>query len=172
MTDLPQGIAGLVEELIRLLDEQIELLDVRCSQLAALSDATTRRDDEALEALLADIESAQQHQTGADTKLQALRNALANAAGWPVEQMRLALLIEHLPDQQSTAVDYRRQQIILLTDRLKRQHMETALILSECARVNRLLLEALFPETRSVTTYGAKGENSWGQDRGLVDVES
>jgi len=172
MTVLPEGIAGLVDELIRLLDDEIHLLEHRCVQLAALSQATLQRDDERLEGLLDEIEQAQHTQAQTDLRLQALRSALAEFFDWPVAQMRLSRLIEELSGDRRPKLAYRREQILLLSERLKRQHLETTLVVAECARINRLLLESLFPELRNDTTYGGHGESSWDPDVRLVDVET
>ena len=172
MIAFPEGLAGLVDELINLLDLEIELLDRRFVQLVGLSEATLEVDKKALEALLEQIEQTQHDQSRTDLKLQALRGALAEALDWLLDQLRLARLVEALSAPLAGEVSYRRQQIILLSDRLKQQHMETALVLTKCARVNRLLLESFFPDRQRVTTYGARGECSWGLDAGLVDVES
>lgn len=172
MMSLPEEIAIFVDELVKLLDEEIELLETRCAQLAKLSKAMSRRDDETMETLLDDIEKTQELQIRTDSRLHAARHALAESFGWSLEQTRLAKLIEELPDQFASEVDYRRKRIVLLSDQLKRRHMETVVVVTECARVNRLLLESLFPQTQSVTTYGTQGKSSWQLDVGLVDVES
>ena len=172
MNRLTEGAVELVDELVVLLDREIELLDKRHAQLEELSRATVRRDDEVLDPLLEQIERTQQVQTRTDLKLQALRSTLAATLGWAVAETRLARLIERLDGPRAAELDYRRQQIILLSERLKRQHMATVLVVTECARINRMLLESFFPEKRAVTTYGARGQSSWGLDVGLVDVES
>jgi len=65
----------------------------------------------------------------------------------------------------------RRQQIIVLTSKLRQQHLETCLFLLESSRINRLLLESLFPDSEPVVTYGADGQDQWRPDTGLVDAE-
>jgi len=168
----PERIAALIGELTTVLDEEIGLLERRCDQLRDLAEATLQRDDDGLEALLDRVERALETQAATDLKLQALRNALADAFGWSIPQMRLARLIEELPGRLAAEISYRREQILLLSERLKDQHVRTALVVSECARINRLLLESFFPEGRRVTTYSSTGASSWGLDTGLVDVES
>ena len=172
MNGPPERIATLIVELMTVLDEEIGLLDRRCTQLADLAEATRLRDNDALEVLLEQVEQTLEDQDATDLKLQALRNALAEALGRPVSQMRLSELIKQLPGRIAAEISYRREQILLLSERLKDQHVRTALVVSECARINRLLLESFFPEERRVTTYSSTGTSSWGLDTGLVDVES
>ena len=172
MISLPRNVEPLVNELLQVLDTEIELLDLRCGQFSRLTQASIERDDQVLHDLLEEIEATQQDQQETDMRLQALRQTLATALGLTEKKLRLAWLIRQMPPEQASAIQHRRRQIIVLTDRIKRQHMETALVVSECARVNRLLLENLFPQAQTVTTYGARGESSRSQGSGLLDLES
>ncbi|MCD6364946.1 MAG: hypothetical protein J7M14_03640 [Planctomycetes bacterium] len=172
MTAARDNVEAPVKELTALLDEEIELLDLRCSQLSQLCSATLHRDEDVLEKLLGEIERTQQRQEVTDLRLQAMRASLAGCFGVEPREMRLARLIELLAGEQAAAVDCRRRQMILLIDKLRRKHMETALIISECARLNHMLLESLMPGAPAVTIYGARGESAWCSDIGLVDVES
>ena len=171
MIAVTPGMQSLIEQLLSLLDEDISVLNLRCSQLESLSQAILHRDDETLDDLLNEMEKAQQVQTITDVKLRAIRQAIANAVGRDVKELRLSRLIGELTAEQNLALDYRRQQIVLLTEKLRRQHLETAVVLSECARVNRMLLETLFPEGSTVTTYSTDGANPWRPDVGLVNAE-
>jgi flagellar biosynthesis/type III secretory pathway chaperone len=169
-TNLPD-ITGLVPDLAACLDEEISLLDRRRGQLEALSGAILDRDDGRMEALLGEIEQTMQEQRSVDLRLQAMRAALANALACRPEEVKLAALVERLQGRQRTDLDYRRQQIIVLTDRLRQQHLETCLFLLESSRINRLLLESLFPNSEPVVTYGTDGRDQWRPDTGLVDAE-
>ena len=163
--------AALIDELVVLLDEEIALLEQRRSQLEALSGALLDRDNGRMEGLLAEIEQAMLVQTRVDLKLRALRNALADAFACPQEEMKLAKLLNLLEGEQKLALEYRRQQIIVLTDELRQQHLQTCLFLLESSRINRLLLENLFPNSEPVVTYGMDGRDQWRPDTGLVDAE-
>lgn len=172
MTSVVPGIADLADELLPVLDEGIALLDLRRSQLEAVSCAVIGRDDTALEPLIGRIEQARQSQARADLKLKALCRNLAESLGQGRQKVRLAELIDKLPEPQRLAIDCRRQQISLQAQRFRKQHLETAVLLSECARVNRLLLEALLPGSETVTTYEKGGAAMWRSGTHLVDAES
>ena len=172
MTDLPERALALVDELVKMLDREIDLLDLRCIQLAGLSRASIDRDDEAMEALLVEIENTQFRQESTDRELDSIRRGLANLLGWPVSQTRLGALATVLSGTRRDAVAARRDQIAALIEQLTRQHMATSLVVAESARINRMLLESLCPQSRQVTTYGVRGERSWRGDSPLVDVES
>ena len=172
MTDMPERALALVDELVKMLDREIDLLDLRCIQLAGLSRASIDRDDEGMESLLAEIENTQFRQESTDRELHSLRRGLADLLGWPISQTRLGVLTGALSGDRRDAVADRRRQIVALIAQLRRQHMSTSLVVAESARINRMLLESLCPQSRQVTTYGVRGESSWRGDSPLVDVES
>jgi len=171
MTIATPGVLGLVNELLPILEEEIALLTARRSQLESLSALLIERDDDAIERLLNEMEQTQTVQADTDRKLQALRNALANALGCAGDGLRLGALLEHLPEPTRSAIDYRRQQIALLIAAFRTQHLRTTLQLVECIRINRMLLEGLFGEGWSVTMYDMHGAAARGPRIGLVDTE-
>ncbi|MHC4561714.1 MAG: flagellar export chaperone FlgN [Planctomycetota bacterium] len=162
---------ALLAEMVTLLDEEIRLMEQRLAQMDATRRAIVRRDDDALDTLLREAEDIQDAQTATDIKLRVVRQTLAEAFGCRMGDMKLSWLLERLSDQQRPQIEYRRQQIILLAEQLRQRHLETALLLSECARINRLVLESLFPETDNVQTYGTRGQTAWQMEAGLVDTE-
>ena len=167
----------MVAELLDLLDEEIVLLDLRRRQLEALSEAIAVRDNDRLEMLLEEVERTLEMQAGVDAKLRALRASLAEEMAGPGrvplrdDEVRLSDLARMLGGERRQAIERRRTEIVRLAGELRTQHLRTAVLLTECGRINRLLLEAIFPQSRSVTTYGEGGSSSWRPDTGLVDAE-
>jgi len=70
-TELPFG------ELLAALDQQIDLLEAKRSQLADLFDGLIARDEEAVEAVLERIERTERLQTAAESYLSRVRGELA-----------------------------------------------------------------------------------------------
>ena len=161
----------MAQELLILLDEEIRLLHLRNQQFEELYESILHRDDERMEELLAEMVCAQQEQGRLDTKLQAGRTMIARSLGCKVGEMKLAMLIERLDEKKSVEMEYKRQQIILLAEQLKRKHLDTAVLLSESARINRMLLEGILPSNGTVTTYNTDGSTGWRDSTGLVDAE-
>ena len=83
------------------------------------------------------------------------------------EALALKTQAEHL----ERTLDEIRQRIVELTDALRKQHLQTVLLLAECARFNRLLLESILPGGEMVMTYGTGGSDLWRSGTGLVDTE-
>jgi len=162
---------SLVRSLERLLDEEAALLDVRCSQVTSLCAAIAGRDEDATERLLEQMERGQQLQDAADAKVDAARRALGERLGCPGADARLSDLIDRLAEPSRGRLAQRRDEIVVRIEALQRQHMRAVVLLGECARLNRLLTEALFPGSERVTTYSAAGPDSWQPAAGLVDTE-
>jgi len=168
---MPPGTESLLDELLGVLDAEAELLERKRRQLADLSDALVRRDDDATEGLLEQIELAGRQQESVDANLGALRRTLAGRFGCRADELRLSDLIERLPADRAAQVDTRRRRIVDLAESLRAQHLRTALLLMECARINRMMLESMLPRGDTVMTYGAGGANLWRSETGLVDSE-
>jgi hypothetical protein len=162
---------GPIGQMLGILDEEISLLALRRDQLEQLSRTILDRDDTAMERLLDEIEQAQQAQASADARLDAARAALAAELDVPAGELKLSGLVRRLPPHLALAVDYRRRQIIDLAQAVRRKNLEAAIILSECARINHLLMQSLFPAERSVTTYRQGGSSTWRSGAALVDAQ-
>jgi flagellar biosynthesis/type III secretory pathway chaperone len=68
-------------------------------------------------------------------------------------------------------VHSRRSRIIQLVAAIRQTHMHMVLLLTECMKVNRLLMEHLFPQAQGLALYGSSGHKRWRQSPGLVDAE-
>lgn len=171
MISVNPGIESLLEQLLVVLDGSIDLLGQKRAALAGLSAAIMDRDEAAVEALLARLDALVLPQQQSDLKMKALRDSLACAMGRSAEGFKLSVLVELLPPELSGRLDYRRRQIMILAQDLRAQHVETALLLRECARINRMLLECVTGSGQSVTTYGSGGKSTWRPAGGLLDAE-
>mgnify|MGYP006280410803 CR=1 FL=1 len=171
---MPSGptLSGLVANLADVLDEEIALLTRRHGQLRELAGAIAARDDEPMERLLAEMEQLQQVQAATDRRLRHARRALAACFACDASELRLSRLIDRLSGEDRGRIEWRRRRIMVLVEDVRREHIRTAMLLTECARVNRELMETLFPASTPVTTYGTSGRESWRPHTGLVDTES
>lgn len=170
ITETPQ-ITEALAELTDVLDEEIAVLNKRLEQMELLSAAVVHRDDDTMEPLLEQMETTQSRQNQADTRLGEVRELLASLTGFPAQELRLRRLARELPDPVRGGIARRRDRLVELSEKLREKHLHTVLLLAESARINRLLLETLFPFSRPVTTYGAAGADQWRPDTGLVDTE-
>ncbi len=161
----------LSDRLLEALDEEVSLLDLRHKQAELLAGAILDRDEPAVRRLLEQMEQTHQLQTAADGRLAEVRDSLAAVVARAGEPIRLSELTHALPPSLRATVENRRRQLLLLAQHLDAQHRRLAAIVEECARINRLMLEALFPASTPVSTYDGGGARSWRPDTGLVDTE-
>jgi flagellar biosynthesis/type III secretory pathway chaperone len=160
------------EDMIALLDEETRLLEQRAEQFDLLYDAILHRREEGMEGLLVEMTDTQIAQARLDEQLAELRGVLTEAMDLPDGKMKLQNLAERVDADQGERLMRRRERIIQLAEKLKRRHLDTALLLSESARINRMLLEGLLPGNEApVTTYGRGGKDGWKGRSGLVDTE-
>lgn len=165
------GMETVVEELLAVLDDEMELLELKRSQLAELSEALLHSDNGAVEALLEQIEQAQKVQVPLDLRLKTLRETFAGALGCSSRELRLSRLIAELPQEQATAVTRRKRQVAHKVDQFRRQHLQTTMQLAECSRITGMLLDSLLPAGEVVVTYSAGGADHWRAGAGLLDME-
>lgn len=167
----PVPIEALARELTGLLDEQIALLTLRASQLDALATLLVERNDRAMERLLEQMTQSQALQADTDRRLADARAALAAALDCDVRAVRLSALESRVGEGLAEALGFRRKQLAGLADQVRHKHLRTALLLVECARINRMLIEGLFGRTGACRTYDPSGAAAWDTDAGLVDAE-
>jgi flagellar biosynthesis/type III secretory pathway chaperone len=72
--------------------------------------------------------------------------------------MTLSHLESFLDDEKKAEVGRRKMLLRSLTAQLRREHMRTAMLLSDCARLNSTLLRGILePGNARTTTYGSDG---------------
>lgn len=170
MIAMAPSIATLCNDLSAVLEEEAALLEQKLAQLEGLSQAIIRRDDPTMERLLEEVEQAQSRQSALDDRMGNLRLGLSRHLG-AEPTARLSDLATRLPKPLGQDLARRRARIVELANRLRVQHLETSMLLRECARINRMMLEAITSRGPSVTTYGAGGKSHWQSGGGLINAE-
>ncbi len=159
-----------VANLLAVLEEQIELLEDRLQHLDSLTAAMVKVDNEQMEQLLARMDQFTQAQQDCHGRLTEARHEAAGVLGL-ASSARLSQMVSVLSGREQVALEAARRRLGELMSQLKRRHMETSLLLVECMRVNRMLLDQLLPRTQGVTMYGSQGHRHWRNHSGLVDAE-
>ncbi|MDH4241807.1 MAG: hypothetical protein OEW48_19780, partial [Phycisphaerae bacterium] len=121
-----------------------------------------------LELLRSDSEGCRSH----ELKRQSIRKELASALGCSLEQMTLSTLEASLPKEKKGQVAEKKAKLQSLIKELKKEHLSTALLLSDCARFNRMLLKGVFNlgNTRTVY-YGSNGATKQQSDMAFVNLQ-
>jgi hypothetical protein len=172
MTAAVMDMSDLVRDLLAVLDEEIALEEAATTQLEGLSDAVFGRDRSVIEDLVDQSMDTHARFAAAELRRQGLCEAISAALGWPAGRLTMTRLVRELPGEAGRALDERRRRLDTLVNRVRRQHIRTAVHLQECARVNQMLLVRLFPQMESTTVYGSGGESHPRRGGSLVDARS
>jgi len=157
-------------DLLAALDDEIALEEVAAGLLKQLSDAVLASDRPLIEALVDRATDTHALFEAAESRRRGACRALAQSLGCPRDAVTLSRLARELPAAEGRALDDRRRRIESLVTQLRRQHIRTAVLLHECARVNHELLVRLFPQMESTTVYGAGGTAGRRPGGSLVDA--
>ena len=160
-----------VDKLLAVLDEDIRYIHDSLLQLNELRSSVVKRDDAALDRLLSTIRAKAGSYVVNESKRQSLRKDLADALGCNVEQMTLTMLESRLPIEKKAQVANKKAELRALISELKKEHLATAMLLSECARFNSMLLRNIFDLGKTGTvTYRANGATTRQTAKTLVNL--
>ena len=165
-------IEDKVDELLVVLDKDIEHTQQSLSRLNELRSLVIKRDDVALGKLLESIQTESDSYRSHELKRQSIRKELASALGCGLEQMTLSTLEASLPKEKKDQVTGRKAKLKSLIKELNKEHLSTALLLSECARFNRMLLKSVFNLGNTGTVYyGSDGATRQQNDMAFVNLQ-
>jgi hypothetical protein len=117
-----------------------------------------KRDEIALDKLLHTIQETSEVYKDNETNRQLVRNELADFLGCSIEQITLSKLKDSLPETSRIKVIETRENLRSLIEDLRKEYSSTVMLVSECARFNRLLLKSIFDLGRTNTcSYDARG---------------
>jgi len=159
-------IEDKVDEMLACLDKDIRHMQENLLQLNELRRLVIKRDDAALGKLLESIQTRPGHYKRHELNRQSIRKELANILGCDLEQVTLSAIEATLPKSKKDRVIRMKAKLKSLIGELRKEHLSTALLLSECARFNNLLLKSIF----ELGSTGAVYYNSNGATRRQVDT--
>jgi hypothetical protein len=155
---VPPEIQTNVATLLAVLDEDVQHIEATLQRLDLLRGLLIKRDDKALEKLLAEIQAQGEAYAATESRRQELRCEMAMALGLPERDLTLSELVARVGREDGVALAERQTRLKGLVARLKREHKVTALLIADCARFNRSLLRIFFgPAARTGPTYSATG---------------
>jgi hypothetical protein len=165
-------IEDKVDGLLVVLDKDIRHIQESLSRLDELRSLVIKRDDAALGELLEKIRAESDSYAANESNRQSVRKELAIVLECDLEQMTLSKLEAALSEEKKTQVAQRKTKLRSLTKELKKEHLSTVLLLSECARFNRLLLSSIFDLGKIGTiTYDSNGAASRQTGAGFVNMQ-
>ena len=164
-------IEDKVDVMLDVLDKDIQHIQQCLSHLNELRSLVIKRNDVALSKILERIQHESDSYRNNELKRQSLRKELANILGCNFEQMTLSTLEAAMSEEKKARVTERKTKLRALIKELKKEHLSTALLLSECARFNHLLLKSIFDLGKSeIVTYSCNGATRRQTDMGFVNL--
>jgi len=146
------------EGLLEVLDEDIRHLEQTLSSLDALRSLLIKRREADLEELLGAIRRQAEAYRPNEQKRRQLRQDLAADLGCDPGAVTLSRLQGELTEPLRTALAQRQVRLRSLAARLKQEYTLTVLLLRDCSRLNRSLLQALCGTAgRGGATYTPSG---------------
>jgi hypothetical protein len=165
-------IEDKVDKLLTCLDKDSQHIQESLSQLNKLRSYVIKRDDSGLSQLLKIIQAETSSYRNHESQRQIIRKELANALGCKTEQVTLSALEARLPKGEKDQVIKKKAKLMSLIKELKKEHLSTILLLSECARFNNLLLKSIFDLGKTgAVYYNSNGATKQQTDMAFVNLQ-
>ena len=161
-----------VDDLLLVLDKDIEQIKINLDILDQLRSLVVKRDESALRELLENMRSGPNSYRENELKRQLLQKDLALTLGCDTGQITLSGLSELLSGDRKERVAEKKEQLSTLTNELMKEHLATSMLLSDCARFNRAMLNGIFAVAQSGSnTYSATGSAVRTAETAFVDLQ-
>jgi hypothetical protein len=164
-------IEDKVDELLILLDRDIQHMQQNLSWLNELRVLVVKRRETDLGKLLESIQAESDSYRSHEIKRESIRKDLAHALDCGLEQVTLSGLETVLPAERKAKVAGKKAELRALTEELKREHLSTAMLLLDCARFNRQLLNSVFGLAEAGMVYNSKGSTRRGMTEAFVSLQ-
>jgi len=147
-----------VTALLDVLDEDIRHVEDTLVRLDTLRELLIKRDNDALEKLLVETRKQSENYVATELRRQGVRRDLAKELGWTERDLTVTKLLPHVAEPLAGALTERQTRLKALISRLKREHTLTAMLILDCRRFNRSLLDVfLGPAAKTGAVYSPTG---------------
>jgi len=160
----------LADELLSVLGDDIRHIRQTLERLDSLRAAVITRDEDGLKCLLDEVAAEQSGYTLVEQRRAVIRKQMADVLGCGVEEMNLSKLCGRLRGERRDLVAQAREELQGMCEKLRKEHMATNILLTECSRFNNLLLRGILGNGRETVTYNSRGDASWELQRGMVSI--
>lgn len=158
MKTTPIEIRIKVDQLLVILEAQTQRMQTNLARLDELRALVVKRDETSLRKLLNIIQSESGDFNGDELKRELLRTELASIFGCDRRQLTLSRLADELSGERRDKLIETRTALQKLGQKLKNEYLSTMMLLSECARFNRTLLNNVLNLGQSGSvTYNSNG---------------
>jgi hypothetical protein len=151
-------IEDKVDQLLLVLEKDTQQMRKSLSRLNEFRSLVVKHDDAGLGKLLENIQSESGSYKCNELKRRSIRKELAIILGCSPKQITLSRLEAELAGEKKAQIAERKAMLRSLADQLKKEHLSTSLLLSDCARFNSVLLKSVLEFGQAGTiTYSPKG---------------
>jgi hypothetical protein len=165
-------ISDKIAQMLSCLQEDIRNIEQILEYLDEIRASVLKRDENVLSHLLQITQAEADEYKNQESRRNLIRAELANFLNYDVQQITLSKLEQILPESIQAQVKEKKNKLKLLTDKLQKEHLNTILLLSECARFNRMILSGIFDfGKKDVITYSASGIKPRQAGRNLVNFK-
>lgn len=145
------------EELLRLLDRHMELLQQKLDLLDQMGECVRDGRLTVLAELLEKEAALAEQGDGLDRRLLEMRERIAEAAGLRPDEARLGRLVESLDGPVAIALNDRRERLLLAVAQLREKSAATMRLVRHALEFNNRLLAALVGADQEAGTYSSDG---------------
>lgn len=161
-----------IDELLCILDKDAERLRVSLLRLDELRALLVKRDEKALARLLENIRMEIDGHKDLEDRRQLIRQELAIILKCDFSQVTLTRLASEVDGEKSERITSKKAELQSLATRLKEEHLRTMMLLSDCSRINSVLLNGILNFTRTGTvTYSNNGKAKRHSETAFVNMQ-
>jgi hypothetical protein len=158
MNDASKKVVGqLTAELFAFLDDSVLSTQHMLDQLNELRAAVIRRDQNMLQQMSDQMQEMTVLRDGMQRRQQQLCRAFAGPLNCPPEKINLSYLALFLESSKADELKTKQRLLQELVGRLSVQRRATELLLRECERLNRIILDGMIGRANQTCTYGSAG---------------
>jgi len=171
MNDRKIELSGKTEELLGVLQCDIEHLERTLLYLNDLRSFVVKRDEKGLGRLLEDIRTEAQEYSVNEQRRSRIRGEIGNLLECKPEKLTLTVLKTHLAGPAKSAIAECQERLKTLAGGLQKEYAATVALLSDCARINALLLKAIFDRGPArLVCYDSSGSTSRPSDAAFMNM--
>ena len=161
-----------LDQLLEVLDADAEQMNRNLRWLEQLRELLVKRDEKALHRLLQHIQAQSSKHQETETRRCQLRNELARAMACSADKVTLSMLAESVCQPRSSRITEKKHTLNELAARLKREYFTTTMLIADCSRFNRHLLDTVFGFNRNKnTTYSIRGQKRQNTESSIVNLK-
>jgi len=161
-----------VRQMLDVLDTDVENIQLNMNMLNDLRGFVIKRDDKSLEQMLEKLHTQPNRFRDNELRRTQLREELAQAIGAEPKDTNLSAIERQLTGELKKQVREKKFKLKLLTAMLRKEHLNTAKLLTDCARFNSMLLKCILDAGQAKTiTYNPQGLSERQSSSAIMNME-